>query len=521
MGQMKITVLPAKKKVTNLKAPDDVKKIRVAAYCRVSTDNEEQESSYEVQVKHFTNYINNRNDWELAGIYADDGISGTNTKKREQFNKMVQDATDGKIDMIITKSISRFARNTVDCLNTIRKLKANNVPVYFEKENINTMDSSGELLLTIMSSIAQQESVSLSKNVRIGVQYRFQQGQVYVNYNRFLGYTRNDEGKLVIVPEEAEVVKRIYREYLAGGTTNSIAAGLEQDGILNGAKNKKWYGTNIEQILKNEKYIGDAILQKTYTVDILEKKRSVNHGELPQYYVEDSHEAIISDQIFMEVQAEIARRAELGKESNGRRRYTFKNALSSVLICGSCGNPYRRLTWKPHGKLLYRWKCRTRVEKGLKACDGRILHEDVIQNAVVQAIKQTICNPDEEYEKLQNDILTEISDGNAKELKQIEDELEELQQQVVKKVNDNDEFNNLVERIQELRDRKVKLTQQQALNDGNLDRIKKLRDKLKSEKEDALAYDDQLVRDFIEKIEVFPDKLVFTMKAGMKTEVEI
>ena len=521
MSEMQIYVLPAKKKATNKNAPDDVKKIRVAAYCRVSTDNEEQESSYDVQVKHFTEYINSRSDWKLAGIYADDGISGTNTKKREQFNKMMQDALDGKIDMIITKSISRFARNTVDCLNAIRKLKSNNVPVYFEKENINTMDSSGELLLTIMSSIAQQESVSLSKNVRIGLQYRYQQGHVQVNYNHFLGYTVDDDGNLVIDPEEAEVVKRIFREYLAGGTTTSIADGLERDGILNGAKNKKWYGTNIEQILKNEKYMGDALLQKTYTVDLLEKKRSANHGEVPQYYVKHSHEAIIPEQIFLEVQAEIARRSALGKEANGKRRYTYKNVLSSVLICGSCGNPYRRLTWKPHGQLLYRWKCRTRVTKGLKACDGPILREEVIQDAVVQAIKQTICNPDEEYEKLQNDILTEISDGNSKELKEIDAELTELQQQVVKKVNDNDEFNNLVERIQELRDRKAQLTQQQALNDGNLDRIKEIREKMKSEKGNVLAYDDQLVRDFIEKIEVFPDKLIFTMKAGMKTEVEI
>lgn len=308
---------------------------------------------------------------------------------------------------------------------------------------------------------------------------------------------------------------------MPGGTTTSIAAGLERDGILNGAKNKKWHGTNIEQILKNEKYMGDALLQKTYTVDLLEKKRAANHGEVPQYYVKDSHEAIIPEQTFLEVQAEIARRAAMRKETNGKCCYTYKNALKNVLVCGSCGSPYRRLTWKAHGQLLYRWKCRTRVQNGLKACDGPILHEDDLQNAVVQAIKQTICNPDEEYKKLQNDILTEISDGNSKELKEIDAELTELQQQVVKKVNNNDEFSNLVERIQELRDRKAQLTQQQALNDGNLDRIKKLREKLKLEKDNTLAYDDQLVRDFIEKIEVYPDKLIFNMKAGMKTEVEI
>lgn len=266
-----------------------------------------------------------------------------------------------------------------------------------------------------------------------------------------------------------------------------------------------------------QQHMGDALLQKTYTVDLLEKKRSINHGEVPQYYVEDSHEAIISHQMFMEVQAEIARRSTLRKKSNGYCCYTYKNPLKNVLVCGNCGSPYRRLTWKPHGELLYRWKCRKRVQEGLKVCDGPILHEDVLQKAVVQAISQTICNPDEEYGKLQKDILIEVSEGNEKELQQIEDELVELQKLVVKKVNDNDEFNNLVMRIKELRDQKTKLTEQQALNVGNMDRINKIREEMKSEKEDTLAYDEQLVRDFIDKIEVFPDKLIFIMKAGMKT----
>ena len=227
-----------------------------------------------------TAYINGRG-LGLAGIYADDGISGTNTKKREEFNRMIDECMAGNIDMVITKSISRFARNTLDCLKYIRQLKEKNIPVYFEKENINSMDSKGEVMLTIMASLAQQESQSLSQNVKLGLQYRYQQGEIQVNCNRFLGYTKDENKHLVIVPEEAEIVKRIYREYLEGASMLKIARGLEADGILNGAGRERWHTSNINQILRNEKYIGDALLQKTYTVDFLTKKRVKNNGLVP------------------------------------------------------------------------------------------------------------------------------------------------------------------------------------------------------------------------------------------------
>ena len=229
----KITEIPAKKQIGSLAQKKEVRKLRVAAYCRVSTDYEEQASSYQTQIEHYTDVIEKNPDWILAGIFADDGISATSTKNREQFNEMIQACKDGKIDMIITKSISRFARNTVDCLNYIRELKALNIPVFFEKESINTMDSKGEVLLTIMASLAQQESESLSQNVKIGVQYRFQQGKVMVNARRFLGYDKDDEGHLIINPEQAEIVKRIFREYLEGASCKKIAQGLQRDGIPN------------------------------------------------------------------------------------------------------------------------------------------------------------------------------------------------------------------------------------------------------------------------------------------------
>ena len=234
-----VTMIPARRWVGNTAKEEERPKLRVAAYCRVSTDSDEQATSYEAQVEHYTEFIKKNPEWEFAGIFADDGISGTNTKKREDFNRMIEECMNGSIDMIITKSISRFARNTLDCLKFIRQLKEKNIPVYFEKENINTMDAKGEVLITIMASLAQQESQSLSQNVKLGIQYRYQQGHVQVNHNRFLGYTKDENGQLIIEEEEAKVVKRIYREYLEGASLQEIGKGLEADGILTGAGKKK------------------------------------------------------------------------------------------------------------------------------------------------------------------------------------------------------------------------------------------------------------------------------------------
>ena len=314
-----ITVIPARKH-RRTEPGEEKPKLRVAAYCRVSTETEEQATSYETQIDHYTAYINGHPDWTLAGVFADDGISGTNTKKRDEFNRMIDECMAGNIDMIVTKSISRFARNTLDCLKHIRQLKEKNIPVYFEKENINTMDSKGEVLLTIMASLAQQESQSLSQNVKLGLQYRYQQGQIQVNCTRFLGYTKDENKHLVVVPEEAKIVRRIYREYLEGASMLKIARGLEADGILNGAGNAHWHTSNISQILRNEKYIGDALLQKTYTTDFLTKTRVKNQGIVPQYYVENSHEAIIPHEIFMQVQEELVRRRLVHKKKPEREK---------------------------------------------------------------------------------------------------------------------------------------------------------------------------------------------------------
>lgn len=217
-----VMIIPVRKRKNGTEIKEEKPKTRVAAYCRVSTDSSEQELSYDAQKKFYLNYIESKEEWENSGIYADQGISGTSTKNRTEFNRMIDDCSAGKIDMIITKSISRFSRNTVDCLQYIRELKAKGIPVFFEKENINTMDAKGEIMITIMASLAQQESQSLSQNVRMGIKYRYERGEVQVNHKRFLGYTKDENKKLIIVPEEAKIIRRIYREYLEGASLSQI-----------------------------------------------------------------------------------------------------------------------------------------------------------------------------------------------------------------------------------------------------------------------------------------------------------
>ena len=357
-----VMVIPAKRQVGNNIKKAEKPKLRVAAYCRVSTDSDEQATSYEAQIEHYTEYISKNPEWVLAGIFADDGITGTNTKKRDEFNRMIEECHAGNIDMIITKSISRFARNTLDCLKYIRELKDLNIPVFFEKESINTMDAKGEVLLTIMASLAQQESQSLSQNVKLGIQYRYQQGKVQINHNRFLGYTKDSDGNLVIEPEQAEIVRRIYREYLQGLSMDKIAAGLEADGILTGAGKTKWHTSTINKILRNEKYIGDALLQKTYTTDFLTKKRIKNNGTVPQYYVEGDHEPIIPKDIFLLVQEELVRRRVVHTSDNGKRHcYSCKHCFSQIVICGECGEFFRRVHWNNRGCKSIVWRCCSRL----------------------------------------------------------------------------------------------------------------------------------------------------------------
>ncbi|MBQ9015967.1 MAG: recombinase family protein [Firmicutes bacterium] len=355
---MTVKIIEATKAPERLADRTPRRKLKVAAYCRVSTDLKEQESSYEAQCTHYTRYIQEQEGWDFAGLYADEGISGTGTKKRTQFRQMIEDCEKGRIDMVVTKSISRFARNTVDCLQTIRSLKALGIAVFFEKENINTLDAKGEVLITIMASIAQQESQSISQNVSLGIRHGFEEGRHRFNYTRFLGYTRDPLTKeMKIVPEEARLVRRIYRAYLEGCSPAMIADRLSREGIPTPAGKTKWYPTTIASMLTNEKYAGDILMQKYYVEDFLTHRIVRNDGRMPMYYMEDAHEPIIPKAVFSMVQEEIRRRSRLKREP-GKLRFGSPDALQGRLVCGICGRTLKRYHHLQTG--IIDWRCRTR-----------------------------------------------------------------------------------------------------------------------------------------------------------------
>ena len=412
-----VTTIPATLSRFTAAPINSTKKRRVAAYARVSTDNEEQLTSYEAQVDYYTNYIKGRDDWEFAGVYTDEGITGTNTKKREGFKSMVADALDGKIDLIITKSVSRFARNTVDSLTTIRKLKENSIEVYFEKENIWTFDGKGELLLTIMSSLAQEESRSISENCTWGQRKRFADGKVTVPFNRFLGYDRGPDGNLVVNPEQAKLVQRIYGMFLQGRSPFQIATALTKEGIPSPGGKDHWNASNIRSILTNEKYKGDALLQKSYTVDFLTKKKKMNEGEIPQYYVRDNHEAIIPPETFEMVQTLMATRKK------GKNRLSSVSIFSSKIKCADCGSWYGPKVW--HSNDAYRkviWQCNHKFEG--EKCGTPTLTEDKIKELFLRAANKVV-DQKEQFIAIYEQVLMKSLDTTA-----LESELSELEAEI-------------------------------------------------------------------------------------------
>ena len=393
-------------------------KRRVAGYARVSTDSDEQFTSYEAQVDYYTRYIQNNPEWEFVAVYTDEGISATNTRHRDGFNQMISDALAGKIDLIVTKSVSRFARNTVDSLSTIRKLKENHIEVYFEKENIWTFDSKGELLLTIMSSLAQEESRSISENVTWGQRKRFADGKVSLPYKQFLGYEKGPDDIPVVVEEEAKIVRCIFALFMAGKTPYLIAKALTADGIPTPAGKSKWGTTTVASILTNEKYKGAALLQKKFTIDFLDKKMKVNEGEVPQYYIEQSHQPIIDPEEFDKVQAEFVRRKGLG------HRYSGNSIFASRIVCGDCGSFYGSKVW--HSNSKYRrivWQCNRKFKSEEKCRTPHLLEEDIKARFLVA------------FNKLLNGRNTLLEDcrimqSHLTDCSAIDVELEELRQEI-------------------------------------------------------------------------------------------
>lgn len=384
-----VTVIPATLNVTpSLSGMPSCGKKKVAAYARVSTDDEEQKTSYLNQTSYYADYIKSNPNWTFVGVYTDEGVTGTNTKKREGFRTMIADAMAGKIDLIITKSVSRFARNTVDSLVTIRQLKDRGIEVYFEKENIYTLDSKGEFLLTIMSSIAQEESRSISENVTWGKRKSFKDGKVSLPYKHFLGLKKGSDGRPEIEESQAQIVRQIYRMFLLGQAPLSIATYLTNQGIPTPSGKRKWSPQSIVSILTNEKYKGDAVLQKTFTVDYLTHKTKINEGEVPQYYVKNSHEAIIDPQIFDIVQHEV-------KFWRANKQYmAAKYPFSSRLRCAICGEYFVSRVLHANSKYKKRvWQCKSRSKKNAH-CSSTSFDSQELEQAFLSAINQMISNRD-------------------------------------------------------------------------------------------------------------------------------
>lgn len=365
----------------------------MAAYCRVSTDQEDQLHSFKTQVDYYTRYIAEHVQYELAGIYADEGISGTSTKKREQFRRMIEDCRAGKIDIVITKSISRFARNTQDCLKYMRELRELGIPIIFEKENINTMEAGGELLFTILSSLAQDESRNISENCKWGIRTKFKNGELHLNTTTFLGYDKDEDGKLVINEEQAATVRRIYREFLEGRNPQEIAQGLEDDKVPGCLGQTKWYPSTVLGILRNEKHKGDALLQKTFTVDFLTKKQVKNRGEISQVYIEDDHEGIIDKDTWEAVQEELKRR-DAFMEQHGIKMYargTEPNPFSCRTFCGECGKTYTSHSWKSRG--IQQWQCKGHRTNGVLTCRNAFVDHEDLKKGFLVAYNKMMADP--------------------------------------------------------------------------------------------------------------------------------
>ena len=526
MAAKNVTVIPATICQHTRKSTQSNTRRKVAGYARVSTDSEEQVTSYTAQVDYYTQYIKGNPEWDFVKVYTDEGISGTNTKKRDGFNEMIADALAGKISLILTKSVSRFARNTVDSLTTIRTLKAHGVEVFFEKENIWTFDSKGELLLTIMSSLAQEESRSISENITWGKRKQFADGKVSLPYKQFLGYRKGANGLPEIVPEEAEIVRLIYRMFIEGKTPCYIAKHLTEKGIPTPGRKKVWQVSTVESILTNEKYKGEARLQKRFTTDYLTKTMKVNEGEVPQYYVENSHPAIIDPTEWDMVQGEFHRRKEANK------RTTCHSPFAGKVICGDCGEQFGSKVW--HSNSQYRrviWQCNHKF-KGEVKCTTPHLTEDALKEYTRQALSFLIENREALIEdgRLVKAALSDHTEIDA-ELRAITEEMEVVAGLIEKSIAtnaitalDQDEYaktyESLTERYQALQKRYTALTRQREDKQFKVDELSGFLFELGELDFLDTEWKDSRFRAIVERITVHNDgRLVFTFTNGSEETV--
>ena len=532
---MQIVVIPAKSRE---EIKQSTKCLKVAAYCRVSTDEEEQKTSYQAQIEYYTDKINKNPEWQMAGIFADEGITGTQAKKRPQFLKMIRLCRQGKIDVILTKSLSRFARNTVDSLNYIRELRTLGIAVISEKENINTLTAESEMLITIMSCFAQAESESISKNVAWGVRQSFKSGNVPMQYAKLLGYKKGENDLPEIIPEEAEIVKEIFRSYLDGMSLKQIADSLNSRGVKTKHKQTTWHSEIVKSILINEKYTGDALLQKTYITDCITKKSRKNNGELPMYLVKNHHEPIISRADFNRVQEEMARRGakkvianKLTKGEQGK--YSAKYALSELLVCGECGTHYRRVTWTAKGFKEIKWRCINRIQYGKKKChNSPTVDEQELHKAIVSAINE-FCEVKDDVAKVLRESITEVLDpklnGSVQAAQQRIDELAHNIDELIKlatlpetaatAMTDIEKFSEEMKTLREFieTEKAKQVTAQRGSDEFNA-----VLERLENEGFTMTEYDDVAVRQLIEKVTVeSKDTITVTFKGGLEVRKDL
>lgn len=508
---------------------------RVAAYCRVSTNDKDQINSYENQKTKYTDMILSKSGWKLAGIYADKGISGTSTRNRTEFNKMIRHCRQGRIDMIIVKSVSRFARNNLDTLNYTRKLRDIGVDVYFEEQNIHSIDPSSDFMISLHGSLAQSESESLSANIKWGKLQSVKSGKVYFCCNHFLGYTNKEDGTPEIVPEEATVIKGIYSDYLLGKTCNEICKDLESRNIQSPGGKEKWRAQTIISILRNVKYKGDVITNLTYTVDPISKKKRRNDGEVGQYYIKNNHPAIIDESTFARVQEELHRREDLETKTDKgtiteHGRYDSRYVLSEILFCGDCGSHYQRKHWKNGNDETYHvWRCAKRIKYGSKYCHSSpAITEEGLHDAIMTAVRLSASDILESMESLKEIVNLGIEENNTArrlmeldlEINQITDEAETMMRTLTHDLEhefDEDHFVDLRTRLAGLEEERKNLLYSGGNTVMTKERLEQIDDTLELLLHQPQSFDDILIRQLITKITVLSKTLIKIDFIGGKT----
>lgn len=519
----------------------EIRKLRVAAYCRVSTELEQQQSSYDIQIEYYTRHIMQNPNWIFAGVFADDGRSATNTFRRDDFNQLMNQCMKGKVDMVITKSISRFARNTVDCISWVRKLREKNVAVYFEKENLNTLDDSTEMILTILSSQAQEESRAISTNVKWGYARKFEKGES--TRQRSYGFRKAPTGEMCIVEEEAAVIRNMARWFLDGDSLERIKHRLEDAGIETTTGKRTWSTGTIYNILTNEKIMGDVLLQKTFTADYLTKRRVKNSGQQKQYYVKNHHEAIIPKTVYYKIQEEIARRSSLKKAGTRKGKtaqgvYSSKYALTGIMVCNECGAQYRRTTWAKNGKKVIVWRCINRLEHGTKRChESPTLKEEVIQEAIMGKLHSLSIDQEEEnfLNGVKEDILRAAKVvGGACTEEEIDKTIEELRDQLMDYVGMaarehggenwySDRMRKLGLQISELKRRRESIREQEKIRD-EYEYLDQEISRIIGETGGATGaeFDNIFIRQIVREIRVISkNKLQIQLRTGMVLDVNL